>query len=187
VWPVVALAASYKLGLHLAAVLIKPMVVDAHWTTHEIAITVVAAGTGAGLLGAVAGGVAHKKLGDARALLIAGVVQAVVCVPLIAAATLGAPRGITIAAIAGEHFASGIGTTVLFAALMSATRPANAGLHYTILTSANALSIGVGGLIGGRIGDRLGYPVTYAIAGAVCLAPLLLLPRWKTASAASAT
>lgn len=187
VWPVVALAASYKLGLHLAAVLIKPMVVDAHWSTREIGITVVTAGTAAGLLGAVAGGVAHKRLGDARALLIAGLVQAAVCLPLVAAALLDVPRALTIAAIASEHFASGIGTTVLFAALMSATRPANAGLHYTILTSANALSIGLGGLIGGRMGDRLGYPVTYAIAAAACLAPLLLLPRWKMAAAASAT
>lgn len=187
VWPVVALAASYKLGLHLAAVLIKPMVVDAQWSTREIGIAVVSAGTAAGLLGAVAGGLAHKKLGDTRALLIAGLAQAAACLPLIAAATLHVPRPLTIAAIACEHFASGIGTTVLFAALMSATRPANAGMHYTILTSANALSIGLGGVLGGRVGDRLGYPATYAIAAVACLAPLMLLPRWKHAAAASAT
>lgn len=184
-WPIVALAATYKLGPHLAAVLIKPMVVDAKWSTREIGVAVVTAGTTAGLLGAASGGVLHRKVGDARALLLAGVIQACACLPLIAAAMLHVPRPLTIGAIACEHFASGIGTTVLFAALMTATRPANAGLHYTILTSANALSIGLAGVLGGKIGDRLGYAATYTIAALACVAPLLLISRWKTASLAS--
>ena len=66
---------------------------------------------------------------------------------------------LTTIAISIEHFGSGLGTTVLFAALMSATRPADAGLHYTILTSANAMAIGVGGLVGGLIADRAGLLV----------------------------
>lgn len=186
-WPVLAVAASFKLGLHVASVLIKPMVVDAKWSTREIGIAVVTAGTVSALVGAGAGGLLHRKFGDARGLMIAGVVQAAACLPLIAAAVLHVPRPLTIAAIAAEHFASGVGTTVLFAALMAATRPANAGLHYTVLTSANALSIGVGGLLGGKLGDRLGYPTTYAIAAALCLVPLALLSRWRTAVVASAS
>lgn len=184
-WPIVGLAMTYKLGLHVASVLIKPMVVDARWSTREIGVTVVTAGTVSALVGAGVGGLVHKKLGDARGLLFAGVVQAAACLPLIAAASQSVPRPLTIAAIAVEHFASGLGTTVLFAALMGATRPANAGLHYTVLTSANALSIGLGGVLGGKLGDRLGYPVTYSIAAVLCLAPLWLLSRWRTASLAS--
>ena len=76
------------------------------------------------------------------------------CLPLIAVERLHAPLGLTTFAIWLEHFGSGFGTTILFAALMSATRPADAGLHYTILTSANALAIGLGGLIGGILADR---------------------------------
>lgn len=186
-WPVIALACTYKLGLHLASILIKPMVVDAKWTNREIGIAVVTGGTVAGLIGAGAGGLLHKKLADARALFVAGVVQAIACVPLALAAWMHAPHGFTIGAIAVEHFASGLGTTVLFAALMTATRPANAGLHYTVLTSANAFAIGIGGVIGGKLGDRLGYSATYAIAAIACIAPLALLPRWRNAVAASAT
>ncbi len=186
-WPVIALACTYKLGLHLASILIKPMVVDAKWTDREIGVAVVTAGTAAGLLGAGAGGLLHKKLADARALLFAGIVQAVACVPLAIAAAMHAPYGLTIAAIAIEHFASGLGTTVLFAALMTATRPANAGLHYTVLTSANALAIGIGGVLGAKLGDRLGYPVTYFFAALASAAPLALLPRWRRAVAVSAT
>lgn len=185
-WPVLALACTYKLGLHLASVLIKPMVVDAHWTQREIGVAVVTAGTVAGLLGAALGGAVHRWLGDARGLLVAGLVQAGACAPLVLAALLGAPRALAIAAIAAEHFASGIGTTVLFAALMSATRPSNAGLHYTVLTSANALAIGLGGVLGGLLGDRVGFSATFLVAGLVCLLPLLLLGRWRSAAAASA-
>ena len=46
---------------------------------------VVTAGTAAGLLGAALGGVVHRWLGEQRALLTAGLVQAFACAPLIAA------------------------------------------------------------------------------------------------------
>jgi hypothetical protein len=91
----------------------------------------------------------------------------------------------TTVAIAFEHFGSGLGTTVLFAALMTATRPADAGLHYTVLTSANALAIGVGGMLGGIFADLTGKLVTFVIAMVVCLLPAILLPRWDEAARAS--
>ena len=89
-------------------------------------------------------------------------------------------------AIASEHFASGLGTTVLFAALMTATRPSQASMHYTLLTSLNALAIGLGGLSGGILGDRLGEAGTYALAIVVSFAALALVPDWDRAARASA-
>jgi predicted MFS family arabinose efflux permease len=74
---------------------------------------------------------------------------------------------------------------VLFAALMTATRPADAGLHYTILTSANAVAIGLGGLAGGLIADRLGKETAFIAATIVCLLPGVLLPKWDAAAEAS--
>lgn len=190
-WPVVALAGTYKLGLHIAAVLIKPMVVDAHWTERQIGLTVVTVGTVCALLGAAVGGALHRhsvtRGGEARALAAAGVLQALVCVPLVAASMLHVPRTLAIVAIASEHFVTGVGTTVLFASLMTATRPSNAGLHYTVLTSANALAIGVGGLIGGAVADRWGMTSAYVLGGVVSVLPLFLLPRWGRAAEASAS
>ncbi len=185
-WPVLALACTYTLGLHVASVLIKPMVVDAGWSERTIGLAVVSAGTAAGLVGAAFGGLVHRLLGESRALAVAGLFQAVTCLPLTGAALLGVPRELAIGAIALEHFASGAGTTVLFAALRSATRPANAALHYTVLTSANALAIGLGGVVGGVLADRAGFAATYLVAGALAAAPLALIPRWRRASAASA-
>ncbi|HEX7604080.1 MAG TPA: MFS transporter, partial [Polyangiaceae bacterium] len=149
VWPVAAVALTYKLGLHMAAVLIKPIVVDARWTEHEIGLAVVTVGITAGLVGAALGGAMHRWIRERRALVIGAFLQALVCVPLVVSLHLGVPRGWTTLAIATEHFVSGLGTTVLFAALMSATRRADAGLHYTLLTSLNSVAIGVGGTVGG--------------------------------------
>ncbi len=184
--PVVLLALTYKLGLHMAAFLIKPIVVDAHWTDTEIGYAVVTAGTTAGLVGAVAGGALHRVLAERKALAFGAVIQSLVCVPLWFAHALGAPHGWTTAAIVAEHFVTGVGTTVLFAALMSATRKSDAGLHYTLLTSANAVAIGVGSTLGGLLADALGKGAVLVIAAVLCLAPLYLVTRWDGAMKASA-
>jgi MFS transporter, PAT family, beta-lactamase induction signal transducer AmpG len=146
----------------------------------------VSVGSVGALMGAALGGVLHRKLGERRALLVAVVVQTLVCLPLVLVERLHAPLELTTFAIWLEHFGSGLGTTVLFAALMSATRPADAGLHYTILTSANAMAIGFGGLVGGLIADRAGLLTAFVTAAVVSALPAVLLPRWGSAADASA-
>jgi predicted MFS family arabinose efflux permease len=183
--PVVLVAVLYKLGPHIAGTLIKPMVVDAHWTRREIGWAVVTVGTGAGLIGAACGGLVHRVLRDRRALVAGAVVHAISIVPLVLAAMTGVPRRLTVLAIASEHFASGLGTTVLFAALMTATRRSDAALHYTLLTSLNALAIGLGGLLGGALGDTFHETATFTIAFVVSLVPIVLLTRWEPAADAS--
>jgi predicted MFS family arabinose efflux permease len=185
-WPVMAIALTFKLGLHVASPLLKPMAVDAQWSREEIGWAVVTVGTTSALIGAAVGGLLHRILGEARALAATAVLQAAVCVPLVVALEMGAPRGPTTIAIAVEHFASGAGTTVLFAALMSATRRSDAGLHYTILTSMNALCIGLGGTIGGAVGDLAGKRAAFVLAGVMGLAPLAFVSRWRGAVVASA-
>ena len=183
---VIVVALTFKLGLHMAGGLFKPMVKDFHWTNAEIGWAVVSVGSVSALAGAGIGGILHRQLGERSALLVAVVAQTLVCLPLIAVAQQHAPHTLTTIAIALEHFASGLGTTILFAALMSATRPADAGLHYTILTSANAVAIGVGGLVGGLLADHVGLVFTFCAAALVSALPALLLPRWNDAADASA-
>jgi predicted MFS family arabinose efflux permease len=182
---VVVLAATYKLGLHMAGGLLKLMVVDYGWSKADIGEKVVTYGAVAALAGSAAGGAAHRFIKEKRALVIALVFQAMVCAPLILVDRLHAPIGLTTFAIAMEHFGSGFGTTILFAALMTATRPANAGLHYTILTSLNALAIGIGSQVGGVLADQIGKDATFAVATVVCLLPGILILRWDRAAAAS--
>ena len=186
VWPIAALALTYKLGIHMAAVLIKPMLVDAKWSDRSIGLVAVTFGITGALAGAATGGVVHRAMREGRALAVGGVLHGVVCVPLLIAYLSGLPHALTSVAIVAEHFVSGLGTTVLFAALMSATRKADAALHYTLLTSMNSLAIGIGGTSGGFLADHAGKGVVLAIAAVVSLAPLALIPRWHRAAAASA-
>jgi predicted MFS family arabinose efflux permease len=185
VWRVIALASTFKLGLHMAGSLLKPMAVDYGWSKQQIGAAVVTVGSVSALLGAAAGGALHRVVREKRALVVALFFQALVCVPLLLVDRLQAPIGLTTAAIALEHFGTGLGTTVLFAALMTATRPSDAGLHYTILTSANSLAIGVGGTLGLVIADLAGKSTAFALATVVCLLPGFLLSRWDEAALAS--
>ncbi|MBX3187215.1 MAG: MFS transporter [Labilithrix sp.] len=183
---VLLLGLTFKLGLHMASALLKPMAKDFGWSNERIGWAVVTTGAISAIVGSLAGGALHRRLGEKRALFTAVIVQALVCLPLIAVARLRAPYALTTVTIALEHFGSGLGTTILFAALMTATRPEDAGLHYTILTSANALAIGVGAMIGGLVADRAGVEAALVAATVVCALPALLLPRWAAAARASA-
>jgi predicted MFS family arabinose efflux permease len=182
---VLLVALTFKLGLHMAGSLFKPMTVDYGWTKQQIGAAVVSVGSGSALLGAAAGGLLHRLVHEKRALIFALFVQALVCAPFVVVDQLHAPLKLTTGTIALEHFGTGLGTTVLFAALMTATRPADAGLHYTVLQSANALGIGVGSLFGGLLADHVGKSATFVIATFVCLAPGVLLLRWDEAALAS--
>lgn len=186
VWRVAALAATYKLGVHAASALTKPMLVDHGWSREAIKDAVVLYGTGASIAGAALGGVLHRFRREPEALGVAAAAQAASMLPLAAAAALGAPRGITAAAIAVEHLASGLGTTVLFAALMGATHRERAALQYTVLTSLNAVAIAAGGYAGSVTADHAGLLPALALAAALCLAPCALLPGWTAHAARSA-
>lgn len=184
--PVALVALTYKLGLHAAAALIKPMLVDAGWSREHIGALAVSLGAAAAVLGSVAGGALHRWVGERRALQVGVALQGAAVLPLVAAAAMGCPKGLTTFAIGAEHFASGAGTTVLFAALMTATRRSRAALHYTVLTSLNALAIGLGGVLGSVLGDLAGPVLTYSLAAVLCALPLPWLARWESHATASA-
>lgn len=186
-WAVATLALTYKLGTHAASALVKPMLVDHHWHEADIGWAVVTLGTGAAVLGSLVGGFVHRSLGEARALGATAVLQSVAVLPLLVAASRGATHTLTAAAIAADHFASGVGSTVLFAALMTATSRERAALQYTVLTSLNAMAIGLGALLGSGLGDLGGERFAFGVAAVLCLGPLTLVPRWSEHARASAT
>ena len=128
---------TFKLAPHMAAALIKPMCVDAHWSEAQIGRLVVGVGIVAGLLGAAAGGRLTHAPGDRRGAAGRRGAACVHVVPLVIAAKLGVPIVLTSAAIGVEHFASGLGTTVLFGGLVTATQRTHAAMQYTVLTSVN--------------------------------------------------
>ncbi len=183
---VAIVALTYKLAPHLAGPLIKPMLVHAHWSSQRIGVVAVTVGTIAALTGAAAGGWLHRVLGEARALWAGAVLQIASCAPLVVVSLLRPDRIGAAIAIACEHFASGLGNTVLFAALMTATRRSSAGVHYTVLMALSTIGIGVGGLLSGVIADRVSEPLAYALATVAGLVSLPFLRRWDESARASA-
>lgn len=79
---VLVVALTFKLGLHMASSLLKPMARDFGWSKQRIGWAVVTVGAAGALMGAALGGVLHRRLGERRALVVALVVQTLVCVPL---------------------------------------------------------------------------------------------------------
>jgi MFS transporter, PAT family, beta-lactamase induction signal transducer AmpG len=186
VLPVTAVAVTYKLGIHAASGLVKPMLVDAHWTVAEIGLLVVTLGAGSSIVGSLLGGVLHRWLGEVTALRAGMVFHGIAVVPLVFVVQMGCPRGATALALAVEHAASGMGTTLLFAALMTATQRDRAALHYTVLTSFNALAILIGSGLGALLGDTLGEQAAFGISALLCLLPWPFLHRWTAHAEASA-
>lgn len=180
---VLLLAFAFKLGLHAAASLIKPALVDAGWSKERIGSLAVTVGTLAGVLGSLAGGLLHRRLGDRRALLVAGVLQTLSCLPLLLVATHAHRIGAVTAALALEHAASGLGTTVLFAALMGATSERDAALQFTVLATANTLSLGIASAIAAVVVDASAdVRVGFALAFVVSAAALPLVRGWELAA-----
>ncbi len=181
---VLIVAFTFKLGLHAAAALLKPVLVDGGWSKERIGALAVTVGTLAGVLGSVAGGLLHRKLGDRRALAVAAGLQALACAPLLLLVGHTARTGWVTAALAAEHGASGVGTTVLFSALMGATSKRNASLEFTVLSTANAVSLAVAGAGAGLLADLVGPRFVFVLGATGALGALAFLPRWEPAARA---
>ena len=89
----IALAATFKLGPHIAGVLIKPMAVDAVVSRAQIGWAVVTVGTAAGFVGAAAGGAMYRSLRHRRALAVAAVAQALARLPTLPRPSRARPCG----------------------------------------------------------------------------------------------
>lgn len=176
------IACAFKFGLHMAAAVLKPSLVDAGWSKERIGALAVSVGTLAAVAGAFAGGVTQRRLGDGRSLRIACVLQSLVCLPLLVLVTHAPRVGWVSVALALEHAASGFGTTVLFAALMGAVRREDGALQFTALSTANALSLFAAGSLAGLLADRWGVGVVFLLAAVVSVVVLPLLGRFAGAA-----
>jgi predicted MFS family arabinose efflux permease len=183
---VTAVALTYKLGVHAASGILKPLLVDHGWDRAAIGHAVVTFGAAASVLGSLLGAQMHRAWGERAAMISAAWLQCAAVLALLAVERAHAPRALSTALIALEHLASGAGTTALFAGLMTATRRDRAALHYTALTSLNVVAIFAGSILGAALADLFGVSATFVVSAALCLAPLPLLRRWDQHAAQSA-
>lgn len=168
-WRVIALVVIYKFGEAAAQSMLRPLLVDHHLGLKDIAWIGGAVGSGAGMAGALLGGVLVGIIGRKRALLAFGVGQVITVVGY-AYLAFGEPSFHDFAIWAGfETFASGLATAALFTAMMDWCRPEHSGTDYTVQASAVVIATGVAATFGGMSADALGYGGHFVLCAVLCI------------------
>src|SRR5262249_7902415 len=126
----------YKLTDTFAGVMTGPFVLDIGFDKASYAAIVKGVGLIASLVGGVAGGLLARTMPLSRALLVAGVLQAVANFTFSWLASVGVNHTALAIAISTENFTSAIGT-VVFVAYLSAlcTSPAHTATQFALLTA----------------------------------------------------
>ena len=180
---------SFKLGDALGSPMIKPMLVDQGWSNAALGqLTLIS--SGAGILGALLGGLLYARIGALRALLLFGTLQALGIAAMTLLVTHGGQTGLVYGVALFEQAADGMSTVALFALMMRMCRPEHEGADFTLQACVQLMLAGLVGAVSGVLGKTLGYPAVFLSAGLLGLLALPLVAyyftktaRWPSAAA----
>jgi predicted MFS family arabinose efflux permease len=158
----------FKAGENLATGMLRTFLVDVGLSLSQVGWMLGFVGFTTGLLGALVGGALVNRLGQRRALLIFGTLQAS-AVLLYALAARGANSIPVLAIVCGvEHLTSGMATAALFTVMMDICRPEHAASDYTVQASLVVLATGGAAAASGFSAQTLGYAWHFTLAAALC-------------------
>ena len=166
----------YKLTDTFAGVMTGPFVLDIGFDKASYAAIVKGVGLAASLAGGFAGGLLARALPLSRALLVAGILQAVANFTFSWLASIGASHlGLAIA-ISTENFTSAIGT-VVFIAYLSAlcTSPAHTATQFALLTALSSFGRTTLAAITGFVAASVGWVWFFMLCAAAALPGLAIL------------
>jgi MFS transporter, PAT family, beta-lactamase induction signal transducer AmpG len=166
----------YKLTDTFAGVMTGPFVLDIGFDKASYAAIIKGVGLAASLLGGVTGGLLARTLPLSRALLVAGVLQAVANFAFSWQAWLGVNHAALVVAISTENFTSAIGT-VVFIAYLSAlcTSPAYTATQFALLTALASLGRTTLASITGFVAASVGWVIFFALCAAAAIPGLAIL------------
>ncbi len=166
----------YKLTDTFAGVMTGPFVLDIGFDKASYAAIVKGVGLIASLLGGVAGGLLARAMPLSRALLVAGLLQAVANFTFSWLAWLGVNHLGLAVAISTENFTSAIGT-VVFIAYLSAlcTNPAYTATQFALLTALSSFGRTQLAAITGFVAAATGWIWFFVLCAAAAVPGLLLL------------
>lgn len=180
--------ASFKVGDSLASRMIGPLLRDRGVPLDDIGmLTLVSAG--AGLAGALLGGLSLLRLGHRNALLLFGGLQAAgLAAWLPVAGGLADIRQLVMIACF-EQFADGLSTVALFTLMMDACRPRSPGVDYSLQASLLVIVTGLASLASGFVAEAVGYAALFGGGALLTLLALLPVLRYfaRTGSAGGAS
>jgi PAT family beta-lactamase induction signal transducer AmpG len=158
----------FKAGENLATGMLRTFLVDEKLSLSQVGWMLGLVGFTAGLVGALLGGALVNRLGQRRALLVFGTLQAG-AVLLYALAARGATSLPQLALVCGvEHLTSGMATAALFTVMMDICRPEHAASDYTVQASLVVMATGSAAAVSGFSAQALGYAWHFTLAAALC-------------------
>jgi predicted MFS family arabinose efflux permease len=170
--------ATYKTGEWFAGGMLRPFLTDAGQSKGDIGWILGFAGFGAALVGAALGGVATRRLGRRRALLVFGSLQAL-AIASIALAVRSPSVPMFYAVMAAEHFTSAMATTALFTAMMDFCRADEAGTDYTLQASVVVIATGIASVLSGVSAGVIGYGPHFLAAAGLSLVAVLVVASYR--------
>jgi hypothetical protein len=166
---------SYKLGDAFGSGMVKPMLVDVGLSSADIGSLTLAASM-AGIIAAVAGGLAYYRLGPRLTLLGFGLLQAI-GIGAFALIAAGYNEPTTVYSVMlFEQIADSMSTVVLFALMMDQCRDNHEGADYSLQTCCQVILSGLVGASSGWLASRVGYETHFVAAGMV--GAFVLVPAW---------
>lgn len=148
----------YKLGTSFGTGSIRPMLVDWGYSLSDIGWMLGTLGSGAAVLGSIAGGWLTTRI--PRALPTFALLQAVALFGWVVAShnpAGPAARDLVLGAALAEHFTSGMATTALFTTMMNRCRHGLAASDYTTQASTVLIADGLVAIASGASAQALGY------------------------------
>jgi PAT family beta-lactamase induction signal transducer AmpG len=166
----------YKLTDALAGVMTGPFVLDIGFDKASYAAIIKGVGLAASLLGGVAGGLLARAMPLSRALMVAGILQALANFTFAWQAELGVNHAALVMAISTENFTSAMGT-VVFIAYLSAlcTSPAHTATQFALLTALASVGRTMLASPAGYLAESLGWVGFFITCAAAAIPGLLIL------------
>ncbi len=171
---ILAFALLYKFGDAIGGIMANPFYVEMGFSAEQIASVTKFFGLGATIVGTIAGGALVAGLGLMRALLIAGILQAVTNLLFALLAANGTDVALLALAVGADNFTGGLGSAAFVAYLSSLCSVAHTGTQYALLTSLMALGRSFFSSGGGWLADQMDW-VSFFIATTALAVPGLLL------------
>jgi PAT family beta-lactamase induction signal transducer AmpG len=165
----------YKVGEAFAANLASPFYITLGFSKVEIANVVKVLGVAAGMTGVFLGGVLVARLGITRALLVAGVVQALSTLMYIVQLHAGHDVNVLGLTVAAENLTGGAASAAFVAYLSRLCSPAYTATQYALLSALAIVPRSLIAAPAGWVVDHVGWQAFFLAATLACLPGLALL------------
>jgi PAT family beta-lactamase induction signal transducer AmpG len=165
----------YKFGDYVAADMITPFLLKRGFTLSEVGAVVKGVGMVANIVGVLLGAAVTTALGVRRALLLFGVLQAVMNIGYLALSIYGKSTSLLVGAIAADWFCGGAAQAAFSAYHLSLCSKKFSATQYALYASAATV---LGRLVGGGTGyivEAIGWPAFFVSTMLVAIPGLLLL------------